>query len=99
MHEKKAGWYVVFADPQMPVTSPRLDQAHHAIDRTLCMMQGCHHPNGSQQAFLRGLAPLYNLVPYQRRAQHASQCGVAVEGGKVPTQDWFLNLRILTSGG
>src|SRR5712691_12327337 len=51
------------------------------------------------EAFLRGLAHLYNLVPYQRRAQHAGQCGVEVEGGKVPTRDWFLNLQILTSGG
>jgi hypothetical protein len=41
----------------------------------------------------------YNLVPYQRRAQHAGQCGVEVEGGRVPTRDWFLNLQILTSGG
>jgi len=99
MQEKKAGWYVVFADPQMLVTSTLLDQAHNAIDRKLFMMKGFHHPNGSQQAFLRGLAHLYNLVPYQRRAKHAGQCGVEVEGGKVPTQDWFLNLRILTSGG
>jgi hypothetical protein len=45
------------------------------------------------------LAHLYNLVPYQRRAQHAGQCGVEVEGGRVPTADWFLNLQILTSGG
>jgi hypothetical protein len=42
---------------------------------------------------------LYNLIPYQRRAQHAGQCGVEVEGGTVPTRDWFLNLQILTSGG
>jgi hypothetical protein len=49
--------------------------------------------------FLTGLAHLYNLVPYQRRAQHAGQCGVEVEGGTVPTRDWFLNLQILTSGG
>jgi hypothetical protein len=97
--EKKAGWYVVLADPQMPVTSTLLDQAHHAIDRKLFMMKGFHHPHGSQQAFLRGLAHLYNLVPYQRRAQHASQCGVEVEGGTVPTRDWVLNLQILTSGG
>ncbi len=41
----------------------------------------------------------YNLVLYQRRAQHAGQCGVEVEGGTVPTRDWFLNLQILTSGG
>jgi len=97
--DKKAGWYTVLADPQMPVTSTLLDQAHNAIDRKLFMMKGFHHPHGSQQAFLRGLAHLYNLVPYQRRAQHAGQCGVEVEGGTVPTRDWLLNLQILTSGG
>ena len=84
---------------QMPVTSTLLDQAHNAIDRKLFMMKGFHHPRGSQQAFLRGLAHLYNLIPYQRRAQHAGQCGVEVEGGTVPTRDWFLNLQILTSEG
>src|SRR5262245_30800467 len=98
-HEKKAGWYTVVADPQMPVTSTLLDQAHNAIERKLFAMKGFHHPGGSQQAFLIGLAHLYNLVPYQRRAQHAGQCGVEVEGGTVPTHDWFLNLQILTSGG
>ena len=46
-----------------------------------------------------GAAHLYNLVPYQRRAQHGGQCGVEVEGGTLPTRDWFLNLQILTSGG
>ncbi len=97
--EKKAGWYAVLADPQMPVTSTLLDQAHNAIERKLFMMKGFHHPHESQQAFLRGLAHLYNLVPYQRRAKHAGQCGVEVEGGIVPTSDWFLNLQILTSGG
>lgn len=97
--EKKAGWYAVLEDPQMPVTSTLLDQVHNAIDRKLFMMKGFHHTGGSQQAFLIGLAHLYNLVPYQRRAQHAGQCGVEVEGGRVPTQDWFLNLQILTSGG
>src|SRR5215211_3808219 len=99
VQDKKAGWYTVLADPRMPVTSTWLDQAHHAIDRKLFMMKGFHHPKGSQQAFLRGLAHLYNLVPYQRRAQHAGCCGVEVEGGTVPTRDWFLNLQILTSGG
>jgi hypothetical protein len=99
IQEKKAGWYAVFEDSQMPVTSTLLDQAHNAIERKLFMMKGFHHPKGSQQAFLRGLAHLYNLVPYQRRAQHAGQCGVEVEGGTVPTRDWFLNLQILTSGG
>jgi hypothetical protein len=97
--EKKMGWYAVLADPRMPVMSTLLDQAHNAIDRKLFMMKGFHHPKGSQQAFLQGLAHLYNLVPYQRRAQHAGHCGVEVEGGTVPTQDWFLNLQILTSGG
>jgi hypothetical protein len=89
----------VLEDPHMPVTSTLLDQAHNAIDRKLFMIKGFHHPTGYQQAFLRGLAHLYNLVPYQRRAQHAGQCGVEVEGGRVPTRDWFLNLQILTSGG
>jgi hypothetical protein len=98
-HEKKAGWYAVLEDPQMPATSTLLDQAHNALERKLCAMKGFHHPGGSQQAFLTGLAHLYNLVPYQRRAQHAGQCGVEVEGGTVPTRDWFLNLQILTSGG
>jgi hypothetical protein len=97
--EKKAGWYTVLADPQMPVTSALLDQAHNALERKLFAMKGFHHPGGNQQAFLTGLAHLYNLVPYQRRAQHAGQCGVEVEGGTVPTRDWFLNLQILTSGG
>jgi hypothetical protein len=95
--DKKAGWYTVLADPQMPVSSTLLDQAHNAIDRKLFMMKGFHHPKGGQQAFLTGLAHLYNLVPYQRRAQHAGQCGVEVEGGTVPTRNWFLNLQILTS--
>ena len=98
-HEKKAGWYAVLADPQMPATSTLLDQAHNTIERKLFAMKGFHHPDGSQQAFLTGLAHLYNLVPYQRRALHAGQCGVEVEGGRVPTRDWFLNVQILTSGG
>src|SRR5712692_3433821 len=97
--DKKAGWYAVLADPKMPASSTLLDQAHNAIDRKLFMMKAFHHPGGSQQAFLTGLAHLYNLIPYQRRAQHAGQCGVEVEGGRVPTADWFLNLQILTSGG
>jgi hypothetical protein len=80
--DKKAGWYAVLADPQMPATSTLLDQAHNAIDRKLFMMKAFHHPHGNQQAFLRGLAHLYNLVPYQRRATHAGQCGVEVKGGE-----------------
>jgi hypothetical protein len=99
IQEKKAGWYTVLEDPRMPVTSTLLDQAHNAIERKLFMMKAFHHPGGSQQAFLTGLAHLYNLVSYQRRAKHAGQCGVEVEGGRLPTADWFLNLQILTSGG
>jgi hypothetical protein len=99
IQEKKVGWYAVFEDPQMPMTSTLLDQAHNAIARKLFAMKGFHHPGGSQQAFLTGLAHLYNLVPYQRRAKHAGQCGVEVEGGRLPTADWFLNIQILTSGG
>ena len=83
----------------MPVTSTLLDHAHHALERTLFARKGFHHPKGSQQALLTGRAHLDNLVPYQRRAQHAGQCGVEVEGGRVPTPDWMLNLQILTSGG
>jgi len=63
---KRAG-NAVLEDPQMPVTSTLLDQAHNAINRKLFMMKAFHHPDGSQQAFLVGLAHLYNLVPYQRR--------------------------------
>jgi len=96
---KMAGWYAVLADPKMPASSTLLDQAHNAMDRKLFMMKGFHHPVGSQAAFLTGLAHLYNLIPYQRRALNAGQCGVEVEGGVLPTTDWMLNLQILTSGG
>ena len=71
--EKKAGWYAVLEDSQMPATSTLLDQAHNALERKLFAMKGFHHPGGSQQTFLAGLAHLYNLIPYQRRAQHAGQ--------------------------
>jgi hypothetical protein len=97
--DKKAGWYVVLADRQMPASSTLLDQAHNALDRKLFAMKGFHHPGGSQAAFLTGLAHLYNLIPYQRRALNAGQCGVEVEGGQLPTHDWMLNLQILTAGG
>jgi transposase-like protein len=96
---KKAGWYAVLEDPKMPAMSTALDQAHNAMDRKLFAMKGFHHPGGSQAAFLTGLAHLYNLIPYQRRALNAGKCGVEVEGGILPTSDWMLNLQILTSGG
>jgi hypothetical protein len=97
--DKKVGWYTVLEDPQMPAMSTVLDQAHNAIDHKLFAMKGFHHPGGGQTAFLTGLAHLYNLIPYQRRALNAGECGVEVEGGRVPTSDWMLNLQILTSGG
>src|SRR4029450_5222606 len=48
VQDKKAGWYAVLADPQMPVTSTLLDQAHNAIERKLFMMKAFHHPGGHQ---------------------------------------------------
>ena len=54
--DKKAGWYVALADPQIPATSPVLDQAQDTIERTQFVMKSFHYPDGSQQAFLRGLA-------------------------------------------
>src|SRR5499427_3138646 len=44
VQDKKAGWYAVLSDPQMPVTSTLLDQAHNAIERKLFAMKGSHHP-------------------------------------------------------
>ena len=38
--DKKAGWYAVLEDPQMPAMSTMLDQAHNAIDRKLFAMKG-----------------------------------------------------------
>jgi hypothetical protein len=52
--DKKAGWYAVLEDPQMPATSTLFDQAHNTIERKLFAMKGFHHPRGSQQAFLTG---------------------------------------------
>ena len=96
---KKAGWYALFKDPNLPATSTLLDQAHNSLDRKLFMMKGFHHKQGSQQHFLNALALFYNFIPYQRRAINAGKCGVQVEGGILPTDDWFLNLQILTSAG
>ena len=96
---KKARWHVLFADANIPKTTTPIDQLHNAIDRKLFMMKGFHHEQGSQRVFLNGLAILANLIPYQRWAINSGKCAIEVEGGKVPTKDWFLNLQILTSGG
>ena len=42
--DKQTGWYAVLEDPQMPVTSTLLDQAHNAFDQKLFMMKGFNHP-------------------------------------------------------
>ena len=96
---RKPGWFVLVNDPQMPTTSTLLDQAHNVVDRKLFMMKGFHHEGASPTTFLSALALLYNFVPYQRRAASHGQCGIEVEGGKMPTHDWFLSLRIAASGG
>ena len=99
MTQKKPGWYAVYTNRQRPRTTTWVDQAHNALDRKLFMMKGFHHPHGHQRAFLNGLALLYDLIPYQRRAKHAGRCGVQVEGGTLPTSDCFLKLHMLTCGG
>ena len=99
IQRKKAGWHVLFEDANIPRTTTPIDQIHNVMDRKLFMMKGFHHEEGSQRVYLNGLAILANLIPYQRRAINAGKCAVEVEGGKAPTDDWFLNLQILTSGG
>jgi len=98
IHRKKQGWFVLFNDSNMPAMSTCLDQAHNAIDRKLFMMKGFHHEKGNQKYFINGIALLYNVIPYQRRAKNKGKCGIEVQGGNLPTRDWFLNLQILTSG-
>ncbi len=99
IRSKKGGWYKLFEDSRIPATSTLPDQAHNAIDRKLFMMKGFHHPDGGQQAFLNAMAILYNIIPYQRRAVNAGKCGIQVEGGKLPSENWFRSIQILTSGG
>jgi hypothetical protein len=81
---KKADWEAVLNDPHRPVTSTRLAQAHHTIDRQLSMMNGVHHPQGSPPYCLNGLALLDDLGPDQRRAKHVGPGGVEVDGDKSP---------------
>src|SRR5262245_34338467 len=49
IQEKKAGWYAVLEDSQMPLTSTLLDQAHNAIERKLFAMKGFHHSHENQR--------------------------------------------------
>jgi len=96
---KKEGWYTVWRDQQMPQYSTLLDQLHNTLDRKLFMMKGFHHPHGNQADFLTGLAMMFNITPYQRRAKNAGRCAIQVEGGILPSPDWLLSLQILSSGG
>jgi len=95
----QAGGEAVREAPQRPATSTLVAPAHHALERTGGARPGVPQPGGRQQAWRTGLAPLYTLGPSQRRAQHAGPGGVEVEGGNVPTQEWFLNRQRRTSGG
>ena len=97
--QKKAGWYALIHNPNIPTTSTLLDQVHNTLERKLFMMKAFHHPEGNQQHVLNGLALLVNLIPYQRRAKHAGLCAIQVEGGTLPGNDWCFNLQILTAGG
>jgi|RhiMetdeSRZDD1v2_1073273.scaffolds.fasta_scaffold164414_3 hypothetical protein len=54
---QEGGRYAVLVDPQMPVTSTLLNQAHNAIERQLFALKGFHHPDGSEQAFPDGASP------------------------------------------
>ena len=74
-----------------------LDQ-HRIMTIATLRPDGCRRRQESTGLPARA-STLYNLVPYQRRAQHAGQCAVEVEGGTVPTRDWLLNIQIFTSGG
>jgi hypothetical protein len=96
---KKQGWFEWVRHPLMPSTTTLLDQAHNAINRKLFAMKGFHQDSRHQKQYLNGFALLYNFVPYQRRAKNAGQCGVQVEKGHLPRDDWFLSLQILTAGG
>ena len=95
----QAGGEAVREAPQRPATSTLVAPAHHALERTGGARPGVPQPGGRQQAWRTGLVPLYTLGPSQRRAQHAGPGGVEVEGGNVPTQEWFLNRQRRTSGG
>jgi len=68
----------------LPETRPRLDQAHHALDRHWFARTGLHQPGGNPQACVTGLAPLHTLGRYQRRAPQAGQWGVAAAGKRFP---------------
>ena len=49
--EKKAGWHAVLADPQMPMISALLDQAHNAIKRNSLRCKGFTIPTAANRRF------------------------------------------------
>ena len=50
-HDKKAGWYAIFEDPQMPVTSTLLDQAHKPTVSPLRIPLAHCHINSFQRSY------------------------------------------------
>ena len=107
IERKKPGWFVLMRNADLPLTlrqaqciaSVMLDQFHNILDRKLFAMKEFHHAGTDRQTFLNGLVLLHDWMPYMRRSRHPGKCPVEVAGGRMPTDDWFLNLRILTSGG
>ena len=99
IQRKKAGWFAVMRDANMPLTSAKLDQLHNFIDRKLFAMKGFHHASIDRQAFLNTFVLVHDFMPYMHRSKHPGQCPIEVAGGKMPASDWFLSMRILTSGG
>jgi hypothetical protein len=65
--------------------------SHNQFNVVSCSRCWWITPEHAQQALL--------FVPYQRRAASHGKCGIEVEGGTLPIQHWFLNLKIATSGG
>jgi hypothetical protein len=67
--DKKAGWYAVLADPQMPpVTSTLLEQAHNAIERKVFAMS----TTSPREAFAeRWHPPPRNLVECEKFIKRA----------------------------
>ena len=96
---QEGGLVCGIADPQMPVTSTLLDQAHNTIDRKLFMMKGFHHPVGANRRFSRGWHICTICCPISGAPSMPGSVAWKSKAGRVPTCDWLLNLQILTSGG
>jgi len=75
-----------------------LDQAHNTIERKLFAMKGFHHPEGSQQAFLTGLAQLYTGSRISVELSMPGNVGLRWKAGAYPHATGS-QYPILTSGG